>query len=354
MTMSEGLVVLTDSDLTSGHVEERILSDHGFELRRASCRTADDVVIAAGEADALIVQWAPVTAEVLDALPRCRFVSRIGIGVDMIDLDAATQRGVAVANTPDYCVEEVTAHAIALLLACVRRLPQLDRSVRDGAWHGPRTAPDSRRPSHTTVAILGFGRIGSRAAHAAAGIGFRVVVHDPFVPAQDIAARGYEPVPFDEALDRADVVSLHVPLTSTTRKLIDGAAIERLRPGAFIVNTCRGGLIDEPALVAGLESGRIAGAGLDVFEQEPLPRDSPLLSNANVVLSPHSAWYSPPALEELASSAALNVVRFLEGAEVGSILNPGYDRAAIARTELSAGQGRPTSHQSISRPPLTS
>ena len=329
--MDQALVVLTDSDLSSDGAEERILSEHGFALRRLRCRTAEDVIAGATDADALIVQWAPITGEVLNALPRCRFVSRIGIGVEMIDLEAATRRGVAVANTPEYCVEEVSTHAIAMLLSCVRRLPALDRSVRGGAWRGPQVAPDSRRPSQTTVAILGFGRIGSRTADGVAGMGFRVVVHDPFIPSEVIAARGYEAVSFEAALERADVVSLHVPLTGQTRRLIDEAAIARLRPGTFIVNTCRGGLVDEAALVAGLESGRIAGAGLDVFEREPLPRESPLLTNPNVVLSPHSAWFSPPALQELAHSAALNVVQFLQGGHVASIINPDYEATAAAR-----------------------
>lgn len=321
--MTEPLVVITDSDLP-GDEAERILGAAGLRVRRASCRTAEEVVEAARDATALLVQWAPVTASVLDRLDRLRFVSRLGIGHDMIDVAAATARGVAVANTPDYCVQEVAAHTIAMVMALARRLPVLDRAVRDGRWSATGDGAGALRPSRATVAVVGFGRIGSLAAAHAAALGFRVVVHDPNVGEAAVRAAGHEPVELDEALAAADVVTLHVPLTDRTRHLLNGAAIARMRPGALIVNTCRGGLIDEAALAGALASGRVAGAALDVFEEEPLPAGSPLRTAPGVLLTPHAAWYSPDSLAELPRRAARQIADFLRGGPVPSIVNPGY------------------------------
>lgn len=321
--MTEPLVVITDSDLP-GDEAERILGAAGLRVRRASCRNAEEVVEAARDATALLVQWAPVTASVLDRLDRLRFVSRLGIGHDMIDVAAATARGVAVANTPDYCVQEVAAHTIAMVMALARRLPVLDRAVRDGRWSATGDGAGALRPSRATVAVVGFGRIGSLAAAHAAALGFRVVVHDPNVGEAAVRAAGHEPVELDEALAAADVVTLHVPLTDRTRHLLNGAAIARMRPGALIVNTCRGGLIDEAALAGALASGRVAGAALDVFEEEPLPAGSPLRTAPGVLLTPHAAWYSPDSLAELPRRAARQIADFLRGGPVPSIVNPGY------------------------------
>jgi D-3-phosphoglycerate dehydrogenase len=333
--VSPPVVVITDSDLASQGAEEGVLSSAGLAVRRESCQTGADVVAVAADADALIVQWAPITTEVLAQLPRCRMVSRIGIGLDMIDIEAATRLGIAVANTPSYCIEEVSVHAVALILACVRGILVLDRGVRAGGWSGPRDISGAGRPSLTTVAVIGFGRIGSHTASAASALGFTVIVHDPFVPDDVITADGHVPVTFDEALERADVLTLHAPLNAHTRTMIGASEIERMRPGAFVVNTCRGGLIDEQALTAALAAGHLGGAGLDVFEQEPLPAESLLRTMPNVVLTPHTAWYSRAALAELPVDAAQQVVDFLAGRAVSSIVNPDYVRQADGRGDAS-------------------
>lgn len=317
------LVVVTDSDLP-GDGAEAVIAEAGLRVRRAACRTPEDVVAAARDATALIVQWAPVTAAALDRLPACRFVSRLGIGYDMIDVAAATERGVAVANTPDYCVEEVAAHTLALVLSLARRIAPLDAAVRAGRWSVVADAPGALRPSRTTLAVIGFGRIGSLTAAHAAALGFRVVVHDPHVPAETVRAAGHEPFPLADALAAADIVSLHVPLTAQTRHLLDTKALARTKPGVLVVNTCRGGLVDEGALARALHDGRVAGAGLDVFEEEPLPAGSPLRDAPNVLLTPHAAWYSPASLEELPRRAARQVVDFLAGRPVPSIVNRDY------------------------------
>jgi D-3-phosphoglycerate dehydrogenase len=323
------VVVITDSDLADEGVQESILESAGLSVRRAACRTADDVVRHAGDAAALIVQWAPITDAVLAGLPACRFVSRLGIGYDMIDVDAATARGVAVANTPDYCVEEVAVHTMALALSLCRRVTELDRAVRLGRWSVLEDGTTACRPSRTVFAVVGYGRIGRRVARTALAAGFDVIVHDPAVPADVIVTDGLRAVSLDDALAGADILSLHVPLTDATRGLIDDRALQSMRPGSYVVNTCRGGLVDEDALARALRSGHLGGAALDVFQHEPLPDPHPLRDAPNVVLTPHAAWYSQPAIAELPVRAAEQVVAFLAGRPVDSIVNPAYASNAV-------------------------
>lgn len=322
--MTQPLVVVTDSDLPSDGGAAELLAAAGLAVRVERCATAADVAAAGEGASALIVQWARVDGDALDAIPTLRFVSRLGIGVDMIDLDAATERGIAVANTPDYCIEEVATHAVALALSLLRALARLDAGMRAGRWAPARDGAGAVRPSETTIAVLGYGRIGSQVARGLRALGFEVVVCDPFVEPAIVAAAGHRVVDLDEALTTAHLVSLHTPLTSATRHLIDRERIAAMKPGARIVNTCRGGLIDERALADALADGTLGGAALDVYEDEPLPLDSPLTRAPNVLLTPHAAWYSPSALAELPRRAAENVVAFMAGHEVPSIVNPAY------------------------------
>jgi D-3-phosphoglycerate dehydrogenase / 2-oxoglutarate reductase len=324
------LVVVTDSDLPSDGAEERMLREAGLEARRADCASEQDVIERCGGADALIVQWAPISARVLDALPAVRMISRLGIGYDMIDVEAATARGVAVANTPDYCIEEVACHTLALVLDQARGVVGLDRAVRAGRWAAPASYPDAARPSTTTIAVIGYGRIGVRVAAALRATGFEVLVHDRFVSDRSIRDDGHVPVTLADALGRADVVTLHVPLTAETQHMIDAGAIAAMRPGARLVNTCRGGLVDERALADALERGHLAGAGLDVFEAEPPPAESPLRSLPQVTLSPHAAWYSRAALADLPVLATRQAIDFLAGRPVAAIVNPDYASAEKA------------------------
>ena len=324
------LVVVTDSDLPSAGAEERLLAAAGLRARRADCRSEQDVIDRCAGADALIVQWAPVSARVLDALDGLRMISRLGIGYDMIDVAAATARGVAVANTPDYCIEEVACHTLALVLDQARGVRALDGAVRSGRWAAPASYPAAARPSTTTVAVIGYGRIGVRVAAALRAIGFRVLVHDRYVSERRIRDDGLVPATLADALAEADIVTLHVPLTAATQHMIDAAAMAAMRPGARLVNTCRGGLVDERALAAALRAGHLAGAGLDVFEAEPPPAESPLRELATVTLSPHAAWYSAAALADLPVLATRQVIDFLAGKPVAAIVNPGYAEASRA------------------------
>ena len=314
-------VAITDSDLASTE-DERVLREAGLTAVRLQASTEDGLIAALSRrpADALIVQWAPVTAAVLDAAPGCRFISRLGIGIDMIDVAAATGRGVAVANTPDYCVDEVVAHTLAMALWLVRGLGRFDAAVRDGQWAAAAAYPAAGRPAGTVVGVVGLGRIGAQVAGQAAALGFEVLGHDPYAAAPG----GVRLTSLEDLLRGSHLVTLHAPLTPETRHLIRADTIGLMPPGALLVNTCRGGLIDEAAVAAALRAGRLAGAAMDVFETEPLPADSPLRSLPNVLLSPHAAWYSKASLAALPVRAAQQVVDFLGGLDVPSIVNPEY------------------------------
>jgi len=321
-------VVITDSDLASRE-DERVLREAGLTIVRLQAKTEAEVVAGLAEADpdALIVQWAPVSAAALEAAPRCRFISRLGIGYDMINVAAATERGVAVANTPDYCVDEVVAHTLAMALGLLRGLGRFDAAVRAGQWSAAVPYPRACRPSEATIGVIGVGRIGARVARQAQALGFGVLACDPYVAAvrgEGEAAGGVPLTALEDLLRRSDLVTLHAPLTDETRHLIRTETIGLMRPGALLVNTCRGGLVDEAALAGALRGGQLAGAALDVFETEPLPGASPLRSLPNVLLSPHAAWYSPASLAELPVQAARQVVDFLAGRPVPAIVNPGY------------------------------
>jgi D-3-phosphoglycerate dehydrogenase / 2-oxoglutarate reductase len=321
-------VAITDSDLASTE-DEGVLREAGLTAVRLQASGEDGLIAALAQvpADALIVQWAPVTAAVLDAAPGCRFISRLGIGIDMIDIAAATRRGVAVANTPDYCVDEVVAHTLAMTLWLVRGLGKFDAAVRDGQWAAA-AYPAAARPAGTVIGVVGLGRIGAQVAAQAAALGFEVLGHDPYAAA---APAGVRLTSLEDLLANSHLVTLHAPLTAETRHLIRADTIGLMPPGALLVNTCRGGLIDEAAVAAALRAGRLAGAAMDVFETEPLPADSPLRSLPNVLLSPHAAWYSTASLAALPVRAAQQVVDFLAGVEVPSIVNPAYRGHAAQR-----------------------
>jgi D-3-phosphoglycerate dehydrogenase len=314
-------VVITDSDLASDE-DERVLREAGLTTVRLQAKTEAEVVagLAGTGADALIVQWAPVAAAALEAAPQCRFISRLGIGYDMIDVAAATERGVAVANTPDYCVDEVVAHTLAMALWLLRGLGRFDAAVRGGQWSAAQPYPRACRPSEAIIGVIGVGRIGARVAAQAQALGFGVLACDPYAE----ASGSMRLTTLEDLLERSDLVTLHAPLNPETRHLVRAETIGLMRAGALLVNTCRGGLVDEAALVEALHRGQLAGAALDVFETEPLPAASPLRSLPSVLLSPHAAWYSPASLAELPVQAARQVVDFLAGRPVPAIVNPGY------------------------------
>jgi D-3-phosphoglycerate dehydrogenase / 2-oxoglutarate reductase len=313
-----GVVVITDCDHGDVDPELAVLDGHDVELRVLACRTPEEVAAQAGEADVLINQYVPITAAVLDALPRCRLVVRYGVGVDNVDLQAATERGVWVANVPDYGRDEVADHTLALALALLRGVVALDRSVRDGTWDLDPARP-LRRLATLTWGVVGCGAIGTAVAGRAAGLGMRVLGYDlPTVRSEAPIER----VPLEELLEEADLVSLHAALTPDTRHLVGAAALARMRPTAHLVNTARGGLVEEAALLAALDDGALAGAALDVLEREP-PDELGwrLARHPRVVATPHAAWYSEEAFHTLKSEVAREALRVLGGGAPRSPVN---------------------------------
>ena len=290
--------------------ERAELARAGATLDVAAGPTEADLVAALRTADAVINTAAPLTSAIIAAMERCRVIVRTGVGVDNVDLAAATEAGIVVANVPDATVEEVSNHALALILVCSRKIGRLDRALRAGVWDRRLFAPMGTLYGET-LGLVGFGRIARALARKAQALDMRVVATDPLVPATDMAAARVGSVTIEELLTRSDFISLHAPLTIGTRHLLGAAELARMKPTAFVVNTARGALIDQAALVDALRGGRIAGAGLDVFEQEPLPKNDPLLTFENVVLTPHAAAFSDAGVREIrrrAGEAAADVL----------------------------------------------
>jgi D-3-phosphoglycerate dehydrogenase len=300
--------------------EAAVLDDAGLPWRLEQCRTAADVVEHAADASVLINQYAPITAEVLDGLPDLRLVVRYGVGVDNVDVAAASERGVWVANVPDYGTTEVADHAVALALTLLRGIPPLSASVREGEWEY-RVARPLRRLSTLRYGIIGCGAIGTVAGARAAAFGMDVVGVDieDGRPAPDGVIRT---VTLDELVATSDVISLHLALTAVTAHLVDDALLRRVKPGVVLVNTARGGLVDNSALLAALDDGRVRAAGLDVLEAEP-PDEAGrrLAAHDRVVVTPHAAWYSEESFVSLKTEVAREAVRVLAGESPRSPVN---------------------------------
>ena len=307
------LVVNSSSGVRLGEPERALLATAEAQLVERHCPTEEALLEHAGEANAVLTLDEPFSARVLAAMPHLRVISRFGVGVDRIDLEVAHARGIVVANVPDYCVDEASDHALALLLAVSRRLLPLHRSVVTGGWETQDVARDVRRLRGQVLGLVGFGRIGQRLAEKAAALGLQVWAHDPYVPAETMIVLGVRPADFRTLLASSDILSLHAALTPETHHLLDGETLRLLKRGAVLINVARGGLVEEGALVGALREGHLAGAGLDVFELEPPPPDHPLLGLPNVVLTSHAAFYSQEAVAEQRLRAVDNVVRVLDG-----------------------------------------
>jgi D-3-phosphoglycerate dehydrogenase len=293
------------------HIEA--LGRSGAELIDHPCPTEQSLVDYGRDADALLVLEEPVSAAVISKLTRCRVISRFGIGVDTIDVEAATAAGIHVTNVPDASTEEVSDHALGLLLSLARDLGTYDRSVRSGSWGMAASPMEMRRLRGRTLGLVGFGRIGRRLGEKARPLGLAVLAHDPNVPERAIAQAGARPVGLAELLERSDFVSLHAPLIPQTRHLLGVAELALMRPSAFLINVSRGGLVDQVALVGALERGELAGAGLDVLEAEPPMPDDPILAAPGVLLTPHVAHYSTESFDAVRDRAIENIVRVLSG-----------------------------------------
>lgn len=313
-------VVITDCDHDDIEPELRVFEEARFDVRLAECKTSSDVIEEAREADAVINQYAPIDEAALAGLERCRIVVRYGVGVDTVDVPVATRQGVWVVNVPDYGTEEVADHALALLMSLLRGVCRLDRAVRSGGWDYSVARP-LRRVSTLAVGVVGCGRIGATFARKARCLGVRVHAHDPVGVPEDLVRDGVRRVDFDELLAASDAISLHLPLTEETRHLIGADQLGRMKPGAYLLNTARGGLVDTAALLRALDEGEIAGAALDVLEVEPPEKGDALVSHDRVIVTPHAAWYSEESYETLKSEAAREVVRVLSGERPRSPVN---------------------------------
>lgn len=323
------LVVIADCDHGSIAPEEAVLKAAEVEVRLGQAKTEEELIAVGRDADGLIIQYAGITGRVLDALPRCRVVVRYGVGVDTVDLAAATARGVVVANVPDYCMEEVSDHALALMLSLWRGVTLYDRAIRGGTWQAEMKKPMTRLAGKV-LGVVGVGRIGSVTARKALGIGMQVCGCDPYLTRWPAGVR---PVTLEGLLQESDIVTLHLPLNAETRHMINEVALGRMKPTGLLVNTARGGIVDTAALIRALQECRIAGAALDVLEQEPVPADSPLLTMPNVILTPHAGWYSEQSVIDLKRKTAEAAVAALRGARPFSVVNPEvYARPSLRAT----------------------
>ena len=306
-------VYVTDSEFPDNRYEEDIITKAGGELIGLQCKTEEDIIQKCHDAVGLINQYAPVTNQVLEALPNLKVVSRMGIGVNTIDVEAATKLNICVSNVPDASVEEVSNHALALLMACARKITLFDDAVKlDGQWSIKAAIP-IRRIAGQNLGFLSFGRIAQSLAVKAATLGFNLLVYDPYVPNETVKKYGAKSVTLNELIQQSDYVSIHTPLTKETKHLIGEKELTMMKKSSCIINTSRGPIVDEKALIKALQEGRIAGAGLDVLEEEPISAKNPLIGMKNVILTPHTGWYSEEALVEIRTKTARGVAEVLQG-----------------------------------------
>ena len=314
-------VVITDHSFSGITVERNLIEAAGGHLDAARCKTEEDVIAACHDADLLMVQWAPISERVLRSLKRCKIIIRYGIGVDNIDLKAAKGLGIAVANVPDYCIDEVADHTLALALALGRQiLPTFDR-LRAGTW---KITPPAPMPAFRdmTFVTVGLGRIGRAVLARARPFGFRLAAYDPLPSVEVFRDAGARRLSLDEAFAEADILSVHVPLIAGTHHLVSAERLRSMKRTAILINTSRGGLVDTHSLASALREGLIAGAGLDVFEEEPLPPTHPLLQCPTAILTSHTAWFSEASVARLQQLAAEEAVRGINGLPLMNRVNP--------------------------------
>ncbi|CAN7573245.1 C-terminal binding protein [Rhizobium sp. LjRoot30] len=310
--------VITDYDYGNLDIERSILEPQGIDVIGLQAKSEDELIDAARTCDAIMNQYARVGARTIAAMSRCKVIARYGVGVDIVDVEAATGAGVLVTNVRDYCTEEVADHAVALWLACARRLVEYDRATHQGIWRWQSGQPVYRLRGRT-LGIVSFGKIGQAIAERARAFGVEIVVHDPYVGDDVLAAHGVARVGKDELLARADILMMQVPMTPETHHFLGEAEFAAMKSGTIVINTGRGPTIDNKALYQALLSGKVLAAGLDDPEEEPAkraawnPADNPLFSLPNVLVTPHSAYYSEESIRSAREIAASEVARVLTG-----------------------------------------
>ncbi|GGD86100.1 C-terminal binding protein [Paenibacillus nasutitermitis] len=320
MSGSTLTVAVTDYGFPNLDQEEAILQPLGFAFLKGQCKTPGEVAALCGEADAILTQWAPLTAEAIYALKRCRIIVRYGIGVDNVDLEAAAAKNIPVVNIPDYAIQEVADHTLALMLGAVRKIPRVVEQVRAGEWQIAPCRPIMGLAGKT-IGTAGFGNIARAVIRRAQAFGLKAIAYDPYAPEELFRELGVEQVDFETLLHTSDILSLHLPLTNETRGIMSLASFGKMKPSAFLVNTSRGGIIATEDLVEALQKGMIAGAALDVLEKEPIDPAHPLLQLEQCLITSHCAWYSEDSLLRLQEYAALEIKRLFNGESPLHIVN---------------------------------
>lgn len=316
--MARFKVVISDFDYGDNDIERAILEPVGAEVVALQAKTEDDLLADARDCDAIMNQYARVGAKTIAVMEKCKVIARYGVGVDIVDVAAATARGILVTNVRDYCTEEVADHAVALWLSLARGLAAYDRDTHRGIWRWQSAAPLHRLRGRT-VGIISFGKIGQAIAHRARAFGAEIVAYDPYLPAERITELGARKVEKDELLVLSDVVMMQVPMTGETKHFLGPREFALIKPGCIVINTGRGPTIDNRALHEALVSQRVAAAGLDDPEEEPAkraqwnPADNPLFSLPNVIVTPHAAYYSEESIRMAREIAASEVGRVLTG-----------------------------------------
>ncbi len=318
--MSERIVAVSDSVFPNLDPTRAVLEKIGVELRVADAATPEAILRVCRDADAVLVTYAKITAEMIPQMRNCRIISRFGIGVDNVDVAAATAQHIVVTNVPDYCIDEVSDHAMALLLAAARKIPSANSEVHAGNWQAKSVVPIYRLRGRI-LGLVGFGRIPQALTPKAKSFGLNVITYDPFIPREVLVGAGVEGVSFHQLLKLSDYISIHSPLVPETNKLFNDAAFGQMKSTAFLINTARGPIVDEAALATALDARQIAGAALDVMATEP-PTNSPLLGRGNAILTPHTSFYSEESLVELQTKAAEDVARVLTHQQPRNPVNP--------------------------------
>lgn len=314
-------VLITDYAWSSIEPERQVLDKIGAELIVAKKGHEEELLTHAPTVDGILTCWKPITHQVITNATRCQIIARYGIGLDNIDVDTATKNGIVVTNVPAYCVDEVSDHALALLLACARKIPYFNHAVKSGIWD-QNIGPQIYRLRGKTLGIVGFGHIAKSIIPKAKVFGLNIHVYSPRTSDGVIQSHGAKKISFQELLNTSDFITIHAPLTAETEHLFSFDEFRAMKTTTFLINTARGGIVDTTALTAALQNGEIAGAGIDVLETEPPEKDAALLSLDNVIITPHAAFISEESILELEVTAATCVVQTLSGQLPESVVNP--------------------------------
>ena len=314
-------VAVTDYEFPNLEIERQELRKIGADLIESTDSDEESIIEAAKDADAILNCYAELTPRVIESLKKCQIIARYGIGVNNVNMPTATKKGIIVTNVPDYCIEEVSDHALALILACARKICQLNKTVKNGKWDFKGYRPMYRLKGQT-LGIISFGKIPRRLVEKVNAYKFHIIAYDPYVDEGIAAKYNVKLVTFKELLKESDIITIHAPLTKETKGMFSSEQFKMMKNSAYLINTARGGLIKDNDLAQALKKGEIAGAGLDLLEDENVNSHHPLVSLENVIITPHSAFYSEQALKDLQYKAVQEVIRVLTGERPKSCVNP--------------------------------